>query len=205
MAQLPRTQPDATAMAQQMINGFTQHPEMFPSANVPDLQAALDDFKTAATAYQLAMAAAKQAGQRQKRAFAALQDQISNQVKAAQVDTVAAPINLDRIGYGPRRKKTPIPPPAQVDLVSVRPCGTASLELTWKKTNPKAGGKPQNFAIEMRIMGNGQPEPWHLVGTAFGYRTVVTAQPVGVRMEYRVVAANRAGRSLPSNEMPVIL
>ena len=205
MAQLPRTQPDATAMAQQMINGFTQHPEMFPSANVPDLQAALNDFKTAATAYTSAMAAAKQAGQRQKRAFAALQGEISNQVKVAQVDTAAAPVNLDRIGYGPRRKKTPIPRPASVELLTVRPCDTASLELIWKKTNPKAGGKPRNFAIEMRIMDNNRPGPWHLVGTAYGYRTVLTDQPVGVRMQYRVVAANRAGRSLPSNEMPVIL
>ena len=205
MAQLPRTQPEATQLTRHMIEGFTQHPETFPSANVPDLQAALDNFMTAAASYQSATAAAKQAGQRQKRAFAALQSEISQQIKVAEVDTVAQPVKLGLIGYSERRKPTAVTRPGPVVLKTPIPIGQDNVQLSWQKNSHTGCGPVQTYLVERRTMGSGQPSPWSLCATAFDSPVVLNEQPQGVKLEYRVIAANRGGQSLPSNTVSVTL
>ena len=157
MAQLPRTQPDATQLTRYMIEGFTQHPETFPSANVPELEAALDSFMTAAASYQSAMAAAKQAGQRQKRAFAALQSEISQQIKVAEIDTANQPVKLGLIGYGERRKPTAVDRPGPVVLGAPALIGQDNVQLTWTKQFRTGCGPAMTFLVERRTMDNGQP------------------------------------------------
>ena len=206
MAQLPRTQPEAVELTQQMIDGFTKHPDTFHSANVPGLQEALDTFHRARMSFLSAESMFKHAGKQQKRAFESLKSVMSSQIRAAELDTADQPVKLGLIGFGPRRKKSPISAPAQVALLSVEPVERQHIvRLYWKKGFHTGCGRPSNFLIESRVIRDGTASPWRLTGTAFDCDCVLDNQPTGVRIEYRVIAANRGGQSMPSNTVSVIL
>ncbi len=205
MCQLPRTQPDSVALANNMIAGFTEHPDTFPLADTPQLQASLDSFYQARESFTNAKSIYKQAGQKQRRAFEELKDVIANQIKVAQVDTSDNPVKLGFIGYGPRRKKSSMSKPAQPHLLDAKPVAAGVVKLQWKKDLSPACGPVGSFNIESRIMNNGDTTNWSIAGLSFDCDAVLKDQPQGKRLEYRVTAANHSGRSMPSNVLAVIL
>ena len=46
---------------------------------------------------------------------------------------------------------------------------------------------------------------WHQVGVALEHHSTLTEQPRNVQMEYRIVAVNNGGNSVPSNTAAVVL
>ena len=205
MCQLPRTQPESVELANNMIAGFTQYPATFPSADIPKLQDSLDSFYQAKDAYNDILSAFKQAGKKQKHAFEELKAVISNQIKAAQVDTADQPLKLGFIGSGPRRKKSGINLPAQPQLLDVKALVAGVVKLAWKKTFKSNCGSVRNFVVESRTMNNGDRTDWSITGTSLNGGTILKDQPLGVKLEYRVTAVNHAGASYPSNILAVIL
>ncbi len=47
MAQYPRTQTSILLIAESMIAGFKEHPEIFTHANLPPVESALNEYKVA--------------------------------------------------------------------------------------------------------------------------------------------------------------
>lgn len=205
MSQLPRTQPKSVALTNRMIAGFTDHPATFPSADIGKLQALLDNFHQARESFTGARSMYIQAGKKQKQAFKQLKKAISNQIKAAQVDTADKPVKLVLIGSGPRRKKTALNLPYQPQLLDAKALAAGVVKLIWKKNFKSNCGPVRSFIVESKTTNNGDTTGWHIAGSSFNGGTVLRDQPLGVKLEYRVTAVNHSGRSFPSNTVCVVL
>nr|VFK01317.1 MAG: hypothetical protein BECKLFY1418A_GA0070994_11426 [Candidatus Kentron sp. LFY] len=66
--------------------------------------------------------------------------------------------------------------------------------LDWKQ--PDEGGKAAAYKTQRR---EGDSETWLDAGMAMGLETTLSNQPRGVRLEFRVVAVNKACEGEPSN------
>jgi len=53
--------------------------------------------------------------------------------------------------------------------------------------------------------GGGIPGPWTLITNSYVGSVTMENQPRGLEMQYRVIATNAAGDSLPSNIATVVL
>ena len=47
--------------------------------------------------------------------------------------------------------------------------------------------------------------PWQQIGVSFEMETVITNQPRGTQLEYRIKSTNTTGESSPSNTVAVVL
>ncbi len=205
MCQLPRTQPESVALTNRMIAGFTDHPATFPSADISKLQDSLDNFYQARESFTGARSMYIQAGEKQKQAFEQLKKAISNQIKAAQVDTADESVKLGLIGSGPRKKKSALNLPIQPQLLDAKALAAGVVKLIWKKTFKSNCGPVRSFIVESRTMNNGETTGWGIAGTSLNGGTILRDQPLGVKLEYRVTAVNHSGRSFPSNVLAIIL
>ena len=75
-----------------------------------------------------------------------------------------------------------------------------ALHFIWKA--PKEGGKVAIYPIERRIMPDG---PWILVKASFETEIILTDQPKGQTLEFRVIASNKAGHGVVSNSVAVMI
>ena len=74
--------------------------------------------------------------------------------------------------------------------------------LDWKKP----GGKPQSCIVQCRQLPDGaSPTVWELKGMALDTEATLTSLPQGTRLEFRVIAVNKAGESEPSNTVSAVL
>lgn len=205
MSRLPRTQPQSTALAARMIDGFTKYPGTFPSGDVEKIRQSLENFCQAQKSFNDAASMYKQAGKKQKDAFEQLKHTIASQVKAAQVDTAAEPVKIGLIGFGARKKKSPVDLPAAPYMGRVKALADGVVSLRWKKNYKTAGGPTLSFNIQSRTMKDGKLTGWQLCGTSLDCRAVLTGQPQGRKTEYRVIAVNHSGQSEPSRCETIIL
>jgi hypothetical protein len=77
--------------------------------------------------------------------------------------------------------------------------------MQWNK--PSSGGAVRNYVVERRQQpaGGGEFGAWMIAGTSLNTDLKLTDQPMNVRLEYRVKAANIAGDGTPSNTVEAIL
>ncbi len=135
MCQLPRTQPNSVALTEQMIYGFTEYPDTFPSADIEKLQNMLEKFNSAKKEFNDCLSLYRQAGDKQKQAFEDLNVVIANQVKSAQVDTADNPEKLGLIGFGERKENI---------RQSARPAGTSKGRIHSRRRSKAAMAKAIN-------------------------------------------------------------
>nr|VFK42300.1 MAG: hypothetical protein BECKTC1821E_GA0114239_101819 [Candidatus Kentron sp. TC] len=69
------------------------------------------------------------------------------------------------------------------------------------RKQPDEGGKAA-YRVQRR---EGDSETWLDAGLAMGLETTLTNQPRGIRLEFRVVAVNKAGEGEPSNGVLAVL
>ena len=213
MANYPRRQADIYALALSMIKGFTEHPDYFPDADAATLQTALDEFDEASKQLQLANARTKAAAVMKKEKLNNLQTVMKGQLKLSQVDCTGEPVRLGFIGWGPVAEPSDMPVPKQPGVLEITAQGvggegenrTGIIGLRWRKPVGTSRRAISYYAIERRQM---QPKPadlWQHAGSAIDDQVILKAEPLGVRLEYRVRAVNKAGESYPSNIVAVIL
>ncbi|WP_417910766.1 hypothetical protein [Candidatus Electronema sp. PJ] len=64
----------------------------------------------------------------------------------------------------------------------------------------RQGSRPLAWnEAERRKLDNGVWIPWQIIGTAVSTSVALSGQPHGNTLEYRIIAINSAGESLPSN------
>ena len=100
---------------------------------------------------------------------------------------------LKQLGWGGRAapKKTEAPgQPRQLEIVEQ---GTDWVELDWKK--PADGGRVLAYRVQCRE----KEGDWKDAGMALESEATLHGQPTGVKLEYRVMAENKAGASAPGN------
>jgi len=206
MCQLPRTQPDSVALAENMLSGFQKYPETFVSADTASLRDALDNFNQARNSFNSIASLYKQAGKQQKQAFEALKKAIAVQVKSAEVDTAENPEKLGLIGFGPRREKSPVDLPASPGNLKVVAIENSTIFLKWKKSSIRYGGPVRMYLIERCLAdADGGYLEWQLAATSYNNEVKLKHQPQGVKLAYQVRASNISGVTYPTNMVSVIL
>jgi hypothetical protein len=192
-----------------MIAGYTAHPADFPSidplTDLPALQAARDTYQTDRQTQIDARAQSQIATETKKDKLEALTDLMRNDLKLSEVDVTADPEKLTLIGWGPKSPPQPITEPGQPENFRPIAEGPGNLWLVWDR--PASGGPIRNYIVESRQQpsGGGDFGAWTVAGTALNNEINLLDQPRGIQLEYRVIAANTAGQSMPSNTAAVVL
>ena len=209
MPKFPQSENDVVALAELMIAGYTANPADFPSidplTDLVALQAALDAYQADRTTQDAAKSQAQIATVAKMTKLDELADLMKNDLKLSEVDTAAVPEKLTEIGWAPRQQPQPVAVPGQPLYLRPTAEGQGTCRLAWDR--PVSGGPIRNYIIQrnQQPAGGGAPGEWEIVGTALNNQINLTDQPRGIQMNYRVMAANVAGESAPSNIAPVVL
>jgi len=213
MPKYPVRQVDVMALAEAMISGYQQHPDMFVNADPVLLRSIFDAYNQAAEDQLTAVAKAQIATQAKQTAFERLQKTIKSQLKQSQVDTAGNPENLNYIGWGPRAVAHPVESPGQPMMLESVDEGAGTLTIRWKRPVQGSGGPVRTYIIERRQLASGQSqvddnsrsEVWKQAGISLETTVSLKDQPRGVQLEYRTMAINKSGQSEPSNTIAVVL
>ncbi len=195
----PRRQAETIFLVDNMINGITEHPDIFTHCDAGALQAARDEYEAANNALTEAESQMTLAAERKLEKFMNLQSEMKRQIKLGVVDTADNPQQLSFIGWGTKKEPQAVDIPAQPKELKITAQGCGMLCLVWNKG--KGGGAARCCIIERRS----DNQDWQLAATALNNEVRLTKQPTGCKLEYRVKAINSSGESLPSNTVGVVL
>ena len=208
MAQFPKQEMDILALANAMISEYQTNPGDFPHADVPALQTATDDFRNGLLVTVCFRAMAKIKTEEKDAALEALVANMTVQLQQSEVDTANDPGKLELIGCGPKAPAQPSNPPNQPRAVEAIMQGPGTVYLDWK--TPIIGGKGgpvRAYVIYRReqAQGGGAFGNWEQAGMALETQALLTNQSQRRQIEYRIIAVNSAGISVPSNTAAVVL
>ena len=201
MAQFPKSEDEIIALAHVMLRGLRANPDIFP-VDPQELQRfgeKLDEHDIIDQRWHDAHALIAQLGNQSKANTAEIADYMHNFIRFAET-AAKDEAQLSIIGWGKRAIPKPMEIPGQCRLLVATTQGSDSVMLTWK--NPAEGGKPLSFEIERR---ESPDEAWHTVGSAVETQKLLTGQPTGKKLEYRVFAKNKAGDGAYSNAAVMVL
>jgi len=202
MARFPNSEAEVVALAEAMATGLTDSAAIYPTPPVAplDLTAAITAYTTAKNAAIAAQAAAEQATDDKDDALDALTDAMKSDLRYAENTVDFDDAKLRLIGWAGRKASAPLSPPGQARLLEAPQQGEGWLHIDWK--SPVDGGRPAAY----KVMRRERPEgPWADIATALDTEASLVDQPRGKELEYRVVAANKAGDGEPSNTVMAVL
>ena len=187
--------------------GYPAHAADFPSADTAALSTAFGAYMSAKNTQTDAMAAAQVATESKNTALDALEYVMRTELKKSEVDAGNDGEKLEYIGWGPKSAPQPSIAPGQPRNLEAIIQGPGTLFLDWKTPARGSGGTVRTYIIERREQpaGGGEFGPWAQVGIALESETLLTNQPRGPQLEYRVKAVNVGGESIPSNTVAVVL
>ena len=202
MARFPRTEAQIKALAQSMATGLTANPADFPAPPVDpvDLQALLDSLITLTDDQVAAMAAAEQATETKAAGLEELVTAMKADLRYAEDAVNYDDAKLTAIGWGGRAAATALEVPGQPRSLEAPSQGEGWVFLDWKK--PADGGTVAAYKIERRERTTSD---WTLVSMAVESEATLNNQDRGKDWEYRVIASNKTGESIPSNTVAVVL
>jgi hypothetical protein len=206
MPKFPKTEAEVVALAETMIAGLAAHAADFPSVTVADLSTALNNYKSQRQTQENAKSQSQIATVTKDEKLETLTELMKNDLKLSEVDVADDPEKLTEIGWGPKAEPQPIVAPGSPTELHPTAEGQGAIYLVWEKPAGGSGGPVRNYIIERRQQAQGGDfGAWSLVNTTYNTEINLTEQPVNLRIEYRVKAANAAGESMPSNSVSVVL
>ncbi|NLV44420.1 MAG: fibronectin type III domain-containing protein [Candidatus Hydrogenedentes bacterium] len=202
----PKKEADIFALANQMIAGYTDHPAVFPHADVAALTDARINYTNqviVAGCYKADVALATEV---KDKSFRALVRNMKQQLKRSESDTKDNPLQLKHIGWTEERYGGQTRKPAQPRSFEATPRGPGVVELEWKAPAPGKGGPVRSYVVLRRQQLPGQKfTHWSQEGMALTPEITLTNQPRYIQLEYRIIAINATGTSVPSNAVAVVL
>jgi len=218
MPLFPRTKAEIDSLAEAMKAGFAANPTIFlPAVYSPaDLDDSLLSKNAAAAARQQKEVALRLAVAGESSAYDGLESLMRNLLARAEAQLRDSPEQLGLIGWGPPaapQARVPGQPRAlefALQNGSGASVGAGSVFLDWKSPGPNSdAGKVAYYRIErcVRNAATGAiTEDWGLwSGSAISSETTLTGQPRGPQIEYRIIAVNPTGDSMPSNTVTLVL
>lgn len=202
MARFPSREAEVKALAQNLASGLTASAADFPAPPIAaaDLQALLDSFITLCDEQVAAQAAAEQVTETKAAGLDELVTAMRADLRYAEDAVNYDDAKLTAIGWGGRADPTALAVPGQPRALETPRQGEGWIFLDWKK--PADGGAVAAYKIERRQRPEG---PWVLISMAIDSETTLTGQDRGSDLEYRVIATNKAGESVPSNTVAAVL
>lgn len=201
--EFPTKQAEISVLANQMVKGYQRHFTDFPHVNFVWLMIAHAQYRGALNQQIETRASVKRATADRRQKLQVLVRTMKQCLKKSQVDTKNDPKKMALIGFGPQRNETPTSPPNCPRNLRAVTQSPDQVKLRWDK--PETGGPVENYLIESRKRLNGTFGPWQLSETSYDPEITLPNQPTGVRLEFRVVSSSKAGKSLPSNVVAVVL
>jgi len=207
MARFPKREADVYALAQEMIAGYKAKPAIFVHADVLTLETALAEYQDARRVMLCYEALAKYWIEDKEATLEEVKTLMKQQLAKSEIDTVDNPKKLKLIGWGPKAEARRLVPPGMPRHLEILHEGKGTLELDWKPPATQSGGPVRNYVILRRDKPvPGQPfTNWQDCQAAIQTETFLTNQPRGIDLEYRIVAINAAGNSIPSNTVAAVL
>ena len=204
MPSFPRKESEIVALTTSMTSGYAAHAADFPNADPAAIAAAFNNYLNAKNSQTDLAAQAQVATAGKDEALADLEAVLKQQLKQSEVDVTAEPEKLELIGWAPKASPRLTSPPAQPQNFVATRQDIDSVTFGWDRPDSAA---PRVYLIERRSQpaDGGDFGPWQQIATTVERDTVVSDQPRGLQLEYRVKALNLAGASLPSNTSPVVL
>nr|VFK13855.1 MAG: Fibronectin type III domain-containing protein [Candidatus Kentron sp. LFY] len=189
-------------LGREVSAGLAANTDVYPAPpmSVADLDAAIAAYEAAKEALVAAQAQAKLALEEKDRVLDALVGGIKSELRYAENTVDYDDGKLKLIGWSGRRHKTPLAAPGAVYDLESPDRGEGWIALAWKK--PKGGGQVASYKIQRREEDS---ETWMDVGVAMALAITVSGQPNGKRLEFRIVAINKAGEGRPSNGILAVL
>ena len=206
MATFPTREADIMALAQNIIAGMTDNPDFpDPPLTPAELRARLDAFSGTSDAQAAAQSAVQQATETKHVDFEELIAGMKAMLHYAEDAVRGNDAKLTALGWGARSPRTPHVPqlPGQPRNVRAQQQGEGSITLEWDESED--GDEAACYKADRRSQDSGMWSAWQIVGTAVGTSIVLAEQPRGSALEFRIVAINRAGESLPSNTVTAVL
>ncbi len=200
MAQFPVSETEIIALAQAIITGLNAHPDEFPNPPViaDIMQTYVGNVLTTRDEITHHQALAVDATNRNRQHLQILGEAMRLDLKYAEQTVPKEKWIL--VGWAQRAEPVALQKPGQPRNLECLRKGDNSIQLDWKA--PKDGGKVAIYHIERRIMPDG---PWLLVKTSFETEIILADQPRGQTLEFRVIASNKAGDSVESNSVAVMV
>jgi hypothetical protein len=201
MARFPKSEPEIAALAHVVVQGLREAAEDFPAPPVSadDLQTRLERFNTAIAATVTAENRFREDHAEKDEALTEVVDGLKADLKYAEVTVRGQPEKLTRLGWGRRRSSSTLRSPGEVRDIAIVSEGDTWAILRWNP--PVDGGAPAFYRIQRRQEG----EPWKDAGTATITEQLMSNQPRGVELHYRVIAVNKAGDGPPSATVTLVL
>ena len=202
MARFPTRENDVTVLAEDMIEGLSQHGDTFPSppSGPDEVRELLELYKSAREAAAAAEGAARDAHDAKDQALSDLSDKMKANLRYAEITVGQDEGRLNLIGWGPRRTPSSLQAPGRARDLEVVRSGKGWIYLDWKQ--PVDGGQPAAYKVQCSHPEDGQ---WRDVGTAIETELLLSNQERGVDLHYHVIAMNRTGQAEPSNIVRVVL
>ena len=202
MARFPDREAEIKELAQNIVTGLVANVGDFPTPPVAslDLQALLDSLITLCDEQVAAQATAEQATVTKKAGLEELVTAMRADLRYAEDAVNYDDAKLSAIGWGGKAAPTALEVPGQPRALEAPRQGEGWVFLDWKK--PADGGAVAAYKIERRERPAGD---WTLLSMAIDSETTLINQERGKEWEYRVIATNKAGESVPSNTVGAVL
>jgi len=202
MATFPRTEPRIKSLAQNMVSGLTASAADFPAPPVTPaaLQALLTSLITLCDEQVAAQAAMEQATQTKTAGLEELVTAMKADLRYAEDAVNHDDSKLTALGWGGRAVGTALQSPGQPRSLEAPRQGEGWIFLDWKQ--PVDGGAVAAYKIERRERPSGD---WMLVSMAIESEAMLNNQERGKDWEFRIIATNKAGESIPSNTVAAVL
>lgn len=204
--EFPRRDADLIVLVQKLIVGMAENPDYpSPPLSTSDLRNMLDAFIAASDAQLATQSAEQQATEikhdKRNVLIGGARAMIDYAVNAVHGNDA----KLTALGWSARAPRTPhvIELPGQPRNVRVAEQGEGSLTLVWEE--PSDGDAPLSYKAEYRVLDGETVSSWRVADASVHTELALTEQERGKTLEYRVIAINKAGSSLPSNTVTVVL
>ena len=205
MASFPQRENDIVALAQSIVRGLRNNPDLLPAPVVsPDeLDAVCQEFRQASITAVQAHVAAKEATKQKREILQRLKKSMRRVLRHAESATAWDGKELKLIGWGGRRADKRLQPPGQVVSLEIFEEGRDWIALVWDAPPKETGtGKVRAYRVERARSGKNE---WLNVGVAIEPSIILRDQQRGVEWQYRVIAVNREGEGMESAVVTAVL
>ena len=202
MARFPEREAEIKALAQNLATGLAANLVDFPAPPITTiaLQALLDSLVTLCDDQAAAQSAAEQVTETKRAALEELVTAMRTDLRYAEDAVAFDDAKLTALGWAGRSDSTSLQVPGQPRTLESPSQGEGWIFLDWKK--PSDGGTVAAYKVERRERPVGD---WTLISLAIDSEAMLTSQERAKDWEYRVIATNKTGESIPSNTVAAVL